>query len=388
MTDAALAVTQSAVEEFVERYLESLGGTIEKQGDRWEVTVPDTDDTRLPAGKMSLLTDDDIEEGATGEPLHPESEFFRRILGEASEHCPTGKLTIETNRAEVEVPRWLEGSNVEVRETRFTPYYDRTAIVVLFQVSIETVSEYQQTFLRAIAVDGRSERSLPELEDSVLRMTSMTADTTSTTDQSSFSEADARSLLGAAQDQLTEKIQTKIDEVHREASRAADAEIEEYRRMQRQRIQELEEERSKLSSKIDELSEAINGSDQDERVETLKERKRAKEEYEDVDSKLSELYEQRDRGYPQKQEEIRKRHALDVRVTPLTVTEVEYERGEIDIELTEDGINRTVTAGYGSGIGTTENVRCSSCDRELTEENHLQSIKGSIRCRRCTSPGP
>ena len=388
MTDAALAVTQSAVEEFVGRYLESLGGTIEKRGDRWEVTVPDTDDTRLPAGRMSLLTGDDVEEGATGKPLRPESEFFQRVLGEASERCPTGKLTIETDRAEVEVPRWLEGGDVEVREIRFTPYYDRTAVVVLFQVSIETVSEYQRTFLRAIAVDGRSERSLPELEDTVLRMTSVTADTTSTTDRSSLSEADARSLLGAARDQLMEKIQTEIDEVHGEASRAADAEIEEYRQMQRQRIRELEEERSKLSSKIDELSEAINGSDRDERVETLKERKRAKEEYEDVDSELSELHEQRDRGYPRKREEIRKRHALDVRVTPLTVTEVEYERGEMDIELTENGTNRTVTAGYGSGVGTTENVRCSSCDRELTEENHLQSIEDSIRCRRCTSSDP
>jgi archaellum component FlaC len=388
MTDAALPVTQSAVEEFTERYLESLGGTIEKQGGRWEVTVPDTDDTRLPAGRISLLTGDDIGEEATGDPLHPESEFFQRILGEASERCPTGKLTIETDQADVEIPRWLKGSDVEVRKTQFIPYYDRTAVVVLFQVSIETVSEYQQAFLRAIAIDGRSEQSLPELEDTFLQMTSLTADTTSTTYQSSLSEADARSLLDTAQTQLMEKVQREIDEVHREASRAADAEIEEYRQMQQQRIEELEEERSKLSSRIDELSEAINGSDQEDRVEALKQRKRVKSEYEEVDSELIDLHEQRDQGYPQKQEEIRKRHALDVRVTPLTVTQVEYERGEMDIELDEEGMNRTVTIGYGIGIGPTEKVRCSSCDRELSAENYLQTIKDSLRCRRCTSSNP
>lgn len=385
MTDAALAVTQSAVEEFTERYLESLGGTIEKQGDKWEVIVPDNEETGLPAGRMLLLTGDDIDEERTGEPLHPESEFFQRILREASERRPTGKLTIETDQAEVEIPQWLEGSDVEVTETLFNPYYDRAAVVVLFQVSIETVSEYQQEFLRVIAIDGRSEQRLPELEETFLRITSITADTTATATQSAFSEADARSLLDTAQNQLMEKVQTEIDEVHREASRAADAEVEEYRQLQQQRIQELEEERSKLSSKINELSEAINSSDQDDRVEALKERKKVKAEYKELDSELIDLHEQRDQGYPQKQKEIRIRHSLDVRVTPLTVTQVEYERGEMDIELAEEGMTQTVTIGYGSGIGSMENVRCSSCDQELTAENSLQTIKDSLRCRKCTS---
>jgi len=388
MTDAALAVTQSAVKEFTERYLESLGGTIEKKGDKWVVTVPDNEDTGLPAGQMSLLTGDDTNEEATGEPLHPESEFFQRILREASKRRPTGKLTIESDQAEVEIPQWLEGSDVEVRETQLTPYYDRAAVVVLFQVSIETVSEYQQESLRAIAIDGHSEQRLPELEETFLRITSITTDTTNTASQSAFSEADARSLLDTAQNQLMENVRTEIDEVHREASRAADTEVEEYRQLQQQRIQELEEERSKLFSKIDKLSEAINSSNQDDRVEALKQRKKLKAEYEEVDSELSDLHEQQDKGYPQKQKEIRKRHALDVRVTPLTVTRVEYERGEMDIELAEEGVIRTVTVGYGSGIGPTENVRCSLCDREFTAENPIQTIKDSLRCRRCTSSNP
>lgn len=120
-------------------------------------------------------------------------------------------------------------------------------------------------------------------------------------------------------------------------------------------------------------------------MEALKKRKEAKAEYEEVDAELSTLQEQRDQGFPQKQEEIRKRHALDIRVTPLTVTQVEYERGEIDVELAEQGVSRTVTLGYGSGIGTTETVQCSSCDRVLSVENPLNTIKGSLRCRVCSS---
>jgi hypothetical protein len=120
-------------------------------------------------------------------------------------------------------------------------------------------------------------------------------------------------------------------------------------------------------------------------VEALKKRKEAKAEYEEVGAELSALQELRDQGFPQKQEEIRKRHALDIRVTPLTATQVEYERGEIDVELAEQGVSRTVTLGYGSGIGTTETVQCSSCDSVLSVENPLNTIRGSIRCRSCSS---
>ncbi|WP_135806763.1 MULTISPECIES: hypothetical protein [Halorussus] len=385
MTDEALAVTQSLVEDFAERYLESLGGTIEKRGDTWEVTIPDNNDTELPAGSLSLLSDAGRDKDSAGEPLHPESEFFQRILREAAERRPTGKIPIEADRDDVAIPQWIKEGDVEVSEIQFTPYYDRTAIVVLFEVSIETVSEYQQELLRAIAIDHRSEQRLPALEETFLQMTSIPTNSSPTTTELSLSRSDARSLLGTAQDQLMQSIQNEIDEVHNEASRAADAEVEEYRQLQQQRIQELEEERSKLSSKIDELSEAINSSDQNDRVEALKKRKEAKAEYEEVDSELRTLHERRDQGFPQKQEEIRKRHALDIRVTPLTVTQVEYERGELDIELVEQGVSRTVTLGYGSGIGTTDTVQCSSCDSVLSVDNPLKTVKGSLQCRACSS---
>ncbi|SEH41741.1 hypothetical protein SAMN05192561_101821 [Halopenitus malekzadehii] len=385
MTDAALAVTQSAVEAVTERYIESLGGAVEKRETRWEVTIPDDADTELPAGSLSVRCGNDLEADAAGASLHPESEFFQRLLGDASERCPTGKLSMATDQAEVAVPQWLHGNDVEVRRARFTPYYDRSAVVVLFTVSVETVSEYQREFLRACAIDRRSENRLPALEAAFLRTTSVTTETTERTSRSSLTESEARSLLDTARDQLLETVQTEIDDVHRKASSAADAELEEYRRLQQQRIRELETERSKLSSKVDELSETINDGDQKSHVEALQERKEVNTETERVTSELRDLRERRDHGFPHKQGEIRDRHALDVRVNPLTITEVEYERGELDVELTHDGVTRTVTVGYGSGIGITDDRRCSSCDRVFSAENPVTTIKNSLRCRRCTS---
>jgi len=169
-----------------------------------------------------------------------------------------------------------------------------------------------------------------------------------------------RPLLETARDLLLESVQGRLDDIHREASRAADAEVEEYRQMQQQRIQELQEAHSNLSSKINDLSENINTGDEDSRVEALRERKELKSEYEELDETLNELRERRDSGFPDRQREIRERHSLDVQVTPVTLTEVEYERGEIDFKLIDGSRHQTVTLGYGSGIGVADTVRCSS----------------------------
>jgi hypothetical protein len=384
MTDAAISVTQSAVELFTEQYLLSLGCDIERHEDEWDATIPGGVETALAPGEHTLRLGNDSAEGEDVELLHPESGLFQRLLSEAGERCPTGKMTVEAADTDVEIPAFLQNSDVRVKDARFTPYYDRTAVVFLFKVSIETVSEYQQELLRAIAVDTRSGELLPRLEDVFLQSTSLEGDS-STSDQSDLNPADVRPHLDTGRNQLIDRTQSLIDEIHEEASRAADAEVEEFRQMQQQRIEELEEKHSTLSSKIDELSEAIDSSGQEARVRALKERKEVKAEYDEIDAELTDLRERRDQGFPERQQEIRERHALDVRTTPLTVTQVEYERGEVELDLAEGDTVRTVTAGYGSGVGLTEEVRCSSCDRALSDEDPLRTIRGGLRCRDCTS---
>ncbi|MHC3382033.1 hypothetical protein [Haloarcula sp. H-GB5] len=381
MTDAAVPVTQSAVETFTEQYLRTLGCDIDKHDNRWAVTTPNEVDSELLTDSLTLVCGSDVGDG-TAEELHPESQFFQTLLTEASERTPTGKISLETDDAAVQIPKWLQGSDIEVRSADFTPYYDRTALVVLFRVSIETVSEYQTELLQAVALDTRSEGFLPTLEETFLQIASPDNEA-GTSESMDMQAADIRPLLDTAREQVVGRIQETIDEVHQEASRAADAEVEEFRQMQQQRIQELEEQLSNLSARIDDLSQQINSSDAGERVEALKERKELKTEYEDVETELDDLRQCRDQGFPERQREIRARHALDVQVKPLTITEVEYESGELEVVLATDEHTRDFTAGYGTGVGITEVVNCSKCEKKLTETNPVRDIARGLTCLDC-----
>jgi len=383
MTDASIPVTQSAVEQFSERYLRSIGCSIERSDDHWLVSVPDGIDTEIPHGRHTLVLGEATPDDDNTKPLYPESAFFQRLLREAGGKSPTGKLSIESE-SDTEIPEWVRNSAVEVQDAQFTPYYDRMAIVVLFRVGIETVSEYQQEFLRAVAVDVRSKENLPKLAETFLETT--TAETVSVSNGAvQLTKTDVRSLLKIARELLLDGVQGRLDDIHREASRAADSEVEEYRQMQQQRIQELQKEHSNLSSKISDLSEQINTGDEDSRVQALRERKELKSEYEELNETLNELRNQRDSGFPERQREIRERHSIEVQVTPTTLTEIEYERGEVDLELADQRADQTVTIGYGSGIGVTDTVRCSICEQELTENNPLQTVADGLQCNACAN---
>ncbi|WP_083867075.1 hypothetical protein [Haloferax volcanii] len=383
MTDASVPVTQSAVESFAERYLRSLGCTIEQRGDTWDVSVPEGADTQSLPDEFTVVcgTESDSPEENT-ELLHPESRLLQELLDEAVRRTPTGRIDLTAESTEIEIPEWLQGGDVEVQNAEFAPYYDRSALVVLFRVSIETVSEYQREFLRVVALDARSGESLEGLERNFLRITSFTGESPSGY-QPSLRREKVRDLVDEGQKRVVDRVQGLIDEVHEEASRAADAEVEEFRQMQQQRIQELEERREGLSSKLDEPRATIDASEQAERVEALKQRKQIKGELEELTTELSDLRRRRDQGFPERQREIRQRHALDVKVSPLTATQVEYERGEIEVELAEEDVIQTLTMGYGIGVGVTDSVQCTACGRELTSQNPLVSIIGEVTCDSC-----
>ncbi|WP_367996068.1 hypothetical protein [Haloferax volcanii] len=383
MTDASVPVTQSAVESFAERYLRSLGCTIEQRGDIWDVSVPEGADTQSSPDEFTVVcgTESDSPEENT-ELLHPESRLLHELLDEAVRRTPTGRINLTAESTEIELPEWLQGGDVEVQNAEFAPYYDRSALVALFRVSIETVSEYQREFLRVVALDARSGESLKGLERNFLRITSFTGEPPSG-DRPSLGRENVRDLVDEGQRRVVDRVQGLIDEVHEEASRAADAEVEEFRQMQQQRILELEERRESLSSKLDESRATIDASEQVERVEALKQRKQLKGELEELMTELSDLRHRRDQGFPERQKEIRQRHALDVKVSPLTATQVEYERGEVEIELAEEGVIQALTVGYGIGVGVTDTVQCTACGRELTTQNPLVSIIGEINCDAC-----
>jgi hypothetical protein len=84
MTDAALPVTERAVERITEAYLASLGAEIEKDGRRWTVRIPDDADTELQLNDAILEIASDptaVDDGALA--VAPGSEFVDRLLEEA-----------------------------------------------------------------------------------------------------------------------------------------------------------------------------------------------------------------------------------------------------------------------------------------------------------------
>ena len=382
MTDGSLPITNAAVREFTKQYLGSAGCEIETGDSLWHVTIPETATTELASGTLSLATSEDAIENEDTIHLHPESGFFQELLAEACERYPVGKFDIEANDTEIEIPVWLQKSDVSVAKVQFTPYYDRTAVVFLFKISIETVSEYEKETLRPIAVDIRSGDELPKLEASFLHLTSIDGGTP-TTDSIEVDEQKVEAVLEKAQNYVEQRIQPELDEVHEEASRAADAEIEEYRRMQQQHLEELKQEQEKLSRKIEELGDDIDTGDQEERVAALKERKQLNSKHEKITDEIADVRERRNQGFPVKQREIRERHALSVNITPITATEVAYERGEAEFELTKKNNTETLTLGYGNGVGVTEEMVCSSCNQIFNQDNFIQSIYPNIQCQDC-----
>ena len=383
MTDAALSITQSAVEQFAEQYLTVVGCTVEKHGERWTVTTSEESETEVLDGEISLLCGEPSSEIDENEyELHPESTFFQELIAEASERSPTGKIALSSESTQVEMPPWILESDVDVNSATFSLYYDRTAVVLLYRISIETVSEYQTELLRAVAVDTRSMDPLPKLEDTFLQTVSSPASIESS--PVGFERSEALNLIEQTREVVVDRVQPTIDEIHQEASRAADAEVEEYRQLQQQRIEELEEKTTRLSAQVNALGKSIQESNtQNEHMQALEKRKELKSEHENVESELETLRHRRDQGFPEKQREIRGRHALEVVVTPLTVTQVEYERGELELELQEQGVSQSLTVGYGDGVGVTEEVRCKSCNQLLTESNPIRTIHDGIRCSRC-----
>lgn len=384
MTDAAVPITQSAVEQFTRRYFESVGGSIDVNKEQWSVTVPDDANTPFAGEKFDLICSaTDAEVGENSEALNPESSFFQQLVEEVSTKRPLGSISVTVDTEGIQLPRWIAEEQIEVIEKAFTPYYDRTAVALLFRISIETVSEYQTELLRAITIDTQSSETLPGLTNTYLNSTNVNRNRLADTSIEVNPEK-VRDVLDEARNEVRKAVQPKIDEVHNNASRAADRELEEYRQLQQQRIEELEEEIASLTTRIDELERTVQETtERDERAASLRERKELRAQQQDLEEEVADIRHRRESGFPKKQLEIRDRHALKVRITPVAATVIQYERGELDLTLSAGSVKRSLRIGYGGGIGATETVSCDRCQATLSESNPLQSISTGIVCHKC-----
>jgi len=384
MTDASLSVTQARVERFAKTYFEMSGCSVQEQEDEIVVTVLETATTDLlDTGTTTLVCSSDPECIGNELALHPESETFQGLLREAADEAPTGRVELIDTDAEILLPDWLVESEVSVASTQFMPYYDRTAVVGLFRIGIETVSEYQTDILRIGAVDANSMAELPALTDRLLAHSapdSAPIETATTT----LNESTVREAVDTLGEYLIEQVQPTIVEIQEGATRAAGAELDEYGQLQDQRIEELEAEISAVSDKIEKLSTAVEETEsQAERLETLQERKDLKTKRDRLQNELAKLTEARSAGFPEKRREIGNRHSLEVVIEPLIMTELQYEQGELEVTIVDSNNRTSVRVGYGNGVGVTESMACSRCGSTLSGDNPLRLDGETICCKSC-----
>lgn len=372
MTDPALPVTERAVDEFVTDYLESLGATIRKEGRRWTVSTPDESATELSLNDTVIhLTADSEEADDDAVPLAPGSDLFERLVDDATERAPLGSVSLTGDDVEFDTPDWVRGDAIEVTDQQFTPYYDRNALCVLFHVGIETVSEYQRDLLRAVAVDLADHEPRPKLAQTCLDLSERNGTSLAETGHTIASDEVAKAI-SACREIVENAIDPEVREVRKKATRAATVEIEEYRKYLRQQRDELEDETQRLADRVDELSATIDtASEREERLERLRKRKEFRNELADLRDELDEVRDSLEQDLPEKRAAIRDRHALTVRIQPVTATVITYERGDLDISVRDGSRSATLTSDYAVGVGTLNQPTCEQCGAILDAQNPI-----------------
>lgn len=384
MTDAATPVTESAVERFVKAYLESLGADIRKQGREWSVSLPADAESELDLDGATFVvtTDPDaVDEDVIA--LSPDNEFVERLFDEAADRHPVGSLALTGDSVKIRRPGWLETTPVEVVEQSFTPYYDRRALCALFHAGIETVSEYQSEKLRAVAVDLNDHDSRPGLAETYLDLAASADDEVGvgpTPDLDTMRDA-----LAAARETAEANIQPAIEDIRKQATRAAHVELEEYREYAIQRVDELASDLERMNERIEEATAQIEGAEeQGERVEALRHRKELRAERDQLRGERDELRAEIEAGFPDHRREVRDRHALSVRIRPVAVAAVSYERGDLKVTLREGDATVDATYPYAAGIGVTDEQHCVRCGELLSEQNPLTITNNQLECMKCS----
>jgi hypothetical protein len=384
MTDATLPVTERTISEFVTDYLESLGATIQKDERRWTISMPDALQTgfSLDDTVVHLVTDpEEVDDDAVA--LAPGSDLFERIIDDAVDRAPLGSVTLTGDDVNFDTPDWVGSDSVEVTGQRFTPYYDRNALCVLFHIGIETVSEYQREALRAGAVDLADHEPRPRLAETYLELGEHGGPPLSEAD-CTLNSSELAEAVDVCRDVIQSELDPEIRGIREKATRRATAEIEEYRQYLQQRQDELRDEKGRLTDRIDELSEAIDtASERTERLEYLRKRKQLRNDLTELRDELDDVRASLSQGMPEKRTEVRDRHALTVRIRPVTATVISYERGDLDISLQSGANSATVTCDYAVGVGALTQPSCDQCGTAVDSQNPVAISNSLVIGRQC-----
>lgn len=370
MTDASATVSHEAAIDLAERYFHAIGAEILKQDDSWEVIIPESAETPFDDGVIEVSVSKEDVADFDGPSIRPESGFFEQITTAASKLAPVGVASLTSEKIDTSYPDWIEGGRLQVESAEFTPHYDRMALCCLVRVSVETVSEFESDYLRAITVDLRSLDRLAQMSTTFLGRYEDPMIWEHTDSELHSSESTLADAVDAAQQHAREEMSSHIQDTVNEAARNAAVEFDEYREYEEQRLEELTADIERIEEKLHDInSEFETVTDQHERVDLLEERQELRSELETLTNELETIKRRQDHGFPEKREQIYDRHSVEVKLHPYTASLIVYERGELDLELATDNGNHSVTVRYATGQGTTDDVKCSICQKQLSAEN-------------------
>lgn len=394
MTDATHPVTQSRLTAFAQEYLQTIGASVHEDGSRWHINLPDHVDVEFSDGsefEVVLETDSSEQGGQDESVLAPESEFAQQLLDEAISISPVGRLSVtdELSGGEYQYPDWVVESDLQVVDASFMPYYDREAVFAVVQIGVETVSEYQTQFLEAVSIDASSQEELTGMAKTVLQSFYDPKNDPGDSDREDNStESIGTEVFEAAvsecQQTALDNVREAIADIRESASRAADAEFDEYRQLQNQQLSDLRDEIESVTTRLQNVADDVDtASSHENRVDALQKREELQAKQEELEQRRADILESKQHGFEDKRREIYQRHQLEVQTKPVATTLVSYERGEIELRLADSGQNETIRAPYAAGAGYTDTVNCPSCQAELSPDNPVKMGVMGLRCRKC-----
>ena len=392
MTDASHPVTQRTIEGFTKSYLRTIGASIRDEGHKWHIQLPSHIELDFLGEKeFDLLIEVDETEAGEGEwALSPDSRFAQQLLSEVADQFPVGAISVTTDQVEGDYsyPDWILESDAQVESANFVPYYDRTALFVLVEIGVETVSEYQRDFLEAVTVDTNSLEVLPDLtttvSDILFDPIEEPIEPASEDGSPKVSLEAIKKTLKDAQEVALDAVEDPLQQTREEATRAAEVEFEEYRDLQEQQLDDVQDDISSLTDRIQDLAKEIDQvTEQKERVELLQRRNELQSEKESLESEREQLFEEKQSGYREKRNKIFRRHSLEVNTVPVTTTVVTYERGELDIRLQQSNHSESIRVPYAVGEGVTGSVSCENCKEQLHGRNPIRLTTEAFGCNSC-----
>lgn len=346
------------------------------------------DGTIRLVGRSGVRADDAGEGGELGPDEYertPDGSLVKALLEADAESAPVGRWRVEDGISDVPDPEWLAESPVEVVERSFQPYYDRTAVCIVIEASVETVSEFERTITLPIAVDAEAGETLPRLADWFDAATDRPdGERVEVLDGEGVSPEEIEDALSVARSEAESAISPTVESIRERSTRAANVEFEEYVELQEEKIETLRDERERLSEQLEATAEELAAADdRTTRLEAVDRRSDLRSERERVESELEALESRRNAGFSEKRREIQDRHSIEVSLAAVSVTLVEYEKGDVTLELRDDDRTRRLTVPYGRGVGITEDVTCARCAASLDSTSRVRAGGDGVVCDSC-----